>query len=92
MKQLKLGLSLIAVLFLTGCVTCARNGYVIPESSVVKLDERLLADCADLPNLAGPTDEDISKWAKEVIENQADCRSRKNKQTTIIRELLNQKK
>lgn len=76
----------------TGCASAPKDkGYVIPNSIEVKMDERLMADCSDLPLLAGPTDEEVAAWAQSVILNQADCRSRKNKQTVIIRELLNQK-
>lgn len=82
----------VVVMMATGCASAPNSkGYVIPNSVEVKMDERLMADCADLPLLAGPTDEEIAAWAQSVILNQADCRSRKNKQTVIIRELLNQK-
>ena len=81
---------LVFVIFSTGCASNKDKGYTIPDKVFITVDERLLEDCKDLPILAGPTDEEIGAWAKELIEIQVDCRKRKAKETAILRQLLNQ--
>jgi hypothetical protein len=76
-----------AFLPLIGCVLAPKD-TAFGTSTETKFDQRLLAECKDLPKLKSSKEEDVKPWIDTVANQYGECRELKRKQNAETKKAL----